>query len=488
MKFLKYVIAICFMFGQFLVAQEKPNIVMIIVDDFGYHDIGFHGSQIHQTPAIDNLAKTGVVFKNGYSSYPRCTPSRYGMFTGTYPVNESKGYLGGIDKSKNFIHQFNEAGYDTSYVGKWHIGGEESSPTGFGFKNSYAAGHAGGVDTRHYPFNTKTLEKQKAKAENEKGKKKKGHGEKYPVLNVTEDGKKGDYLSDVLTDATIGFIENRDKKKPFFTVLAYYAVHTPIEAKKEDEERNKKEIKAFDYGDGPEYIKEGAGRRKMRQDNAAYAGMVENVDENIARVVATLKKQGLDKNTIIVVTSDHGGLSNGGHKGERLLATTNLPFKAGKGWLYEGGIRVPYIINWKGTLKPKFEKKSIVLGMDIIPTLLDLSIDKKVKGIDGKSFKSVLEGKEKWDDRTVYWRSIKARPHSTGDEKTEVVRSGDYKLLYFKDSDKVELYNVVKDEGELNDLASIENAKKQELLGLLKSWKKEYLIPSKVKIYPPKKK
>ncbi|MDG1804653.1 sulfatase-like hydrolase/transferase [Flavicella sp.] len=482
MRFFK-VIVLFLLFVQSVFSQGKPNIVMIVVDDFGYHDIGYHGSQIHQTPAIDNLAKTGVVFQNGYSSYPRCTPSRYGMFTGTYPVNESKGYLGGIPSEKNFIRQFNEAGYKTSYTGKWHIGGEESSPTGFGFHNSYAAGHAGGVDTRHYPFNTKTLEKAKAN----EGKKKKGHGEKYPVLNVTEDGKKGDYLSDVLTDATIGFIENRDKKKPFFTVLAYYAVHTPIEAKKEDEKRNQKEIDAFDYGDGPEYIKEGTGRRKMRQDNAAYAGMVENVDENIARVVATLKKEGLDKNTIIVVTSDHGGLSNGGFKGQRLLATTNLPFKAGKGWLYEGGIRVPYIINWPGTLKPKFDQESIVLGMDIIPTLLDLSIEKKVKGIDGKSFKSVLEGKETWEDRTVFWRSIKARPHSTGDGKTEVVRSGDYKLLYFKDTDTVELYNVVKDEGELNDLASAEPQKKKELMELLKAWKKEYLIPSKVKIYPPKK-
>ena len=483
MKIGKLLIAVLCM-GQSLFAQDKPNIVMIIVDDFGYHDIGYHGSKIHQTPAIDDLAETGLVFKNGYSSYPRCTPSRYGMFTGTYPVNENKGYLGGIPSSKNFIHQFNEAGYNTSYVGKWHIGGEESSPKGFGFKDSYAAGHAGGVNTRHYPFNTKSLEKSKS----EKEQKNKKQSDKYPVLDVTEDGKEGDYLSDVLTDATIGFIENNGKKKPFFTVLAYYAVHTPVEAKKEDEARNKKEIDAFDYGDGPEYIKEGTGRRKMRQDDAAYAGMVENVDENIARVMATLKKQGLDKNTIVVVTSDHGGLSNDGFKGERHLATTNLPFKAGKGWLYEGGIRVPYIFNWKGHIKPKYDTESIVLGMDIIPTLLDLSIGKKVKGIDGKSFKNVIDGKEKWDDRTVFWRSIKARPHSTGDGKTEVVRSGDYKLLYFKDTNKVELYNVVKDEGEMYDLANVETEKKKELSKLLKDWKEAYLIPSKLKIYPPKKK
>jgi len=455
------------LFTQFIIAQNHPNILMVIVDDFGYHDVSYNGSKIHQTPAIDKLAKTGIVFKNGYSSYPRCTPSRYGIFTGTYPVNEDKGYLGGIKKEQNFIYQFKQAGYNTSYVGKWHIGGEESSPKGIGFDHSYAAGHAGGVNTRFYPFNTKSLSKKKSH-------------DKAPVLNVKEDGKKGDYLSDVLTNATIGFIENNDKQKPFFAVLAYYAVHTPIEAKPKDEARNKKEIAAFDYGNTPEYIKEGTGRRKMRQDDAAYAGMVENVDENIGRLLKKLENMGIADNTIVVITSDHGGLSNDGYKGQRHLATTNLPFKAGKGWLHEGGIRVPYIIKWTGKIKPRVEEKSIVLGMDIIPTLLDLSINKKIKNIDGKSFKSVIEGKEDWKNRTVFWHSRKARPHSTGDSKTSVVRAGDYKLLHFLDTDKTEVYNLKNDAGELNDLSKTMPEKTTELFKKLTDWKKAYLIPSKM--------
>ncbi|MBG7629134.1 MAG: sulfatase-like hydrolase/transferase, partial [Bacteroidetes bacterium] len=134
MKLKKFLFLFCFAISSILTAQNKPNILMIIVDDFGYHDVSYNGSQIYQTPTIDKLAETGIVFKNGYSSYPRCTPSRYAMFTGTYPVNESKGYLGGIPKEQNFIEQFNNAGYNTSYVGKWHIGEDKSSPKGFGFK------------------------------------------------------------------------------------------------------------------------------------------------------------------------------------------------------------------------------------------------------------------------------------------------------------------------------------------------------------------
>jgi len=458
-----------FAISSIAIAQKKPNILMIIVDDFGYHDVSYNGSQIHQTPAIDKLAETGIVFENGYSSYPRCTPSRYAMFTGTYPVNESKGFLGGIPKKQNFIEQFNNAGYNTSYVGKWHIGENESSPQGFGFKQSYAAGKAGGVGSRFYPFNEKNGKKAKA-----------------IILDAEQDGKEGDYLSDLLTDATIDIIKNNEKEQPFFTVLAYYAVHTPIEAKKKDEERNKKEIAAFDYGDTPEYIKEGEGRRKMRQDDAAYAGMVENVDENIGRIMQQLDAMGIADNTIVVLTSDHGGLSNDGSKGERHLATTNLPFKAGKGWLYEGGIRVPFIVNWNGVITPRVEKESIVLGMDIIPTLLDLSLNKKMTAIDAKSFKNVIEGTETWKDRTVFWHSSKARPYSTGDIKTSAVRAGDYKLVHFYEANKIELYNLIEDEGELRDLSKTNPKKTAALFKTLTDWKKAYLIPEKVKIYPPK--
>lgn len=447
-------------------AQDKPNILIIHTDDLGYHDLSITGSQLYDTQNIDDLARESVNFTNAYSSYPRCTPSRYGMITGTYPVNENKGNLGAIPEDKNMIKQFVNAGYNTSYVGKWHLGKGKSNPDKFGFSHIYAAGQAGGIGSRFFPFNTQ----------------KNGKPAKYNVPNVEEDGKEGDYASDMLTDATIDFITNNPKDKPFLAVLAFYAVHTPIEAKPEDESRNKEQLKSIDFGDTPEYIKEGEGRRKMRQDDAAYAGMVENVDENVGRLLQTLKDLNIDKNTIIVFSSDHGGLSNDGNKNERHLATTNLPLKAGKGHLYEGGIRVPLFVKWSDKLKPRVDDESIVLGMDVFPTLLELAINKKVEGLDGQSYASVLNEKDNWKDRTVYWISKKARPHSTGDSKAAVVRSGDYKLIQFLETKEVELYNLKKDIGEEFNLSEKEPQKTAQMLQLLKDWKKEMLVPERLDV------
>ncbi len=470
---MKKSIFLLFSIFSFLIiqAQDKPNIVIIHVDDLGYYDLGYNGSILHDTPAIDKLASESVTFTNAYANYPRCTPSRYGMMTATYPVNENKGYLGGIPESQNFIKQFNNAGYNTSYVGKWHIGKGESSPKGFGFNHTYGAGEAGGIGSRFYPFNTQ----------------KNGKPAKYKVPDVEEDGKEGDYASDMLTSATIDFIKNNPKTQPFLAVLAYYSVHTPIEAKPEDENRNKEQLKSMTF-EGPEYIEEGAGRRKMRQDHPGYAGMVENVDENVQRLLKTLEELDIADNTIVVLSSDHGALSNDGHKGHRELASTNLPLKAGKGWMYEGGIKVPLFVKWSKQLQPRKDSESIVLGMDVFPTLLDLAVNKQLKGLDGKSYANVLKGNETWNDRTVFWHKRKARPHSTGDYNSSVIRSGDYKLVHFYEKDIVELYNLKEDIGEENELSLKMPEKKSELMKQLTEWKTEYLIPEKMKIFPPKTK
>ena len=468
----KLIFLLAFGLSLSTLAQNKPNILIIHTDDLGYHDLSITGSQLYNTDNIDQLAKESVSFTNAYSSYPRCTPSRYGMITGTYPVNENKGWLGGIPEGKNLIKQFVNAGYNTSYVGKWHLGEGDSEPKPFGFNHTYAAGRAGGIGSRFYPFNFKQN----------------GKRHKEQVEDLERDGKEGDYASDLLTDATIDFIKNNPKDQPFMAVLAYYAVHTPIEAKPEDEARNKEQLKSIDFGDTPEYIKEGEGRRKMRQDDAAYAGMVENVDENVGKLLQTLKDLGIDKNTIIVFSSDHGGLSNDGNKRERHLATTNFPLKAGKGWLYEGGIRVPLFVKWADQLKPRVDDESIILGMDVFPTLLELATNKTVKGLDGKSYASVLKGKDNWKNRTVFWISRNARPHSTGDSKMAVVRSGDYKLIEYLETKELELYNLKEDISEEDNLLEKEPAKKEQMYMLLRDWKKAYLIPSKTKIRKPKPK
>ncbi len=443
--------------------SKQPNILIIHVDDLGYHDLSLTGSKLYDTPTLDKLAQESVNFTNAYASYPRCTPSRYGMMTATYPVNENKGHLGAIPKEKNFIKQFDKAGYNTYYVGKWHLGDGDSSPKNFGYTDSYAAGKAGGIGSRFYPFNTQ----------------KNGKPAKYNVPNVQEDGKEGDYASDMLTDATINFIKNNPKNKPFLAVLAFYAVHTPIEAKPTDEARNKKQLATIDFGDTPEYTYID-GRQKMRQDNAAYAGMVENVDENVARLLKTIEEIGIADNTIIVLSSDHGGLSNSGTKSNRELATTNFPLRAGKGWLYEGGIRVPLFVKWGNHFKPRVEDKSIVLGMDVFPTLLDLATGKNVKGVDGKSYKNVLENKESWENRTVFWNERKARPKRTGDHNASVVRSGDYKLIHFFDDNKVELYNLKDDISEQHDLSKNMPEKTAQMMQLLAHWKAKYLVPEKI--------
>lgn len=436
-----------------------PNIVFILADDLGYYDLSLTGSEIYQTPAIDALAGNSVQFTQGYSSYPRCTPSRYGLMTATYPVIENKGNLGAIPADKNPVQHFKKAGYQTHFVGKWHLGKGQSSATGYGFDSSWASGETGGVHSRTYPFN-----KAGGPAK----------GDKAAVPDVKDAGKPGDYISDLMTTNLIEFIEGADKSKPFMTVLSYYSVHTPLEAKPADKKRNQKEIRKHNFGDGEDYIIVEQGRQKMRQDDADYAGMVENVDENVARIMETLKAQGIADNTIVVFSSDHGGLSNDGKLisgRDRKLATSNLPLKAGKGHLYEGGIRVPLFVSWPKAITPRIDTESIVVGMDVFPTLLDLAVDGGMTGVDGESFEGVLAGTDVWDNRTVFWHSSKARPYSTGDNPASVIRSGDFKLIEFFDENRLELYDVKTDKEERNNLAAQMPDKVSAMQAELSAWR-----------------
>jgi arylsulfatase A-like enzyme len=456
-NFLKYAtLTLLFVINSNINAQNKkqPNVLFVIVDDWGYKDMSAHGSETYQTVNADKLAKEGIDFQNAYASYPRCVPSRYAIMTGTYPVNEDHGNLGAVDENKNFVKQFKKAGYSSFYVGKWHLGSDESSPKGFGFDQSFAAGEAGGTASHFYPFNN--------------GREVGAKGEKAAIEDVTKYGKEGDFLSDVLTNRTIDYIKE-SKNKPFIGVIAFYAVHTPIEAKPADIERNKAEIAKMKFGPTEEYVPEGNGQTHMWQNDATYAGLVENTDENIGRLIQALKDNGLYENTIIVLTSDHGGLSTRG-KNNRIIPTSNAPYRAGKGWTYEGGIKVPLIVKTANG-KSGVDKESIVLGMDVFPTITDLALNKKVEGIDGQSFKQVIEAKDKWNNRTVYWNSYKARPTQTGDSKTSAIRVGEFKLLHFVETDKVELYNVKEDISEKNDLATKMPQKVEELLKMLNEWK-----------------
>lgn len=443
------------------ISLEKPNILIIHVDDLGFHDLSLNGSQIYQTPNIDQLALQSVVFNNAYANYPRCVPSRYAMMTGNYPVQNGDvpddGFeMNNVPDTKNFVKNIKTAGYQTAYFGKWHLG-DEQSVKDFGYDFSFAAGHAGSPISFLYPFNEK------------KGK---GKNKKSPVPDVDEVSHEGDYLMDVMTDNVAKYISNANKSQPFMAMFSFYAVHQPLEAKEEDIKRNRKEINAFDFGNQPEYILEGTGRTKMRQDNPKYAAMVETMDENVGKLLQLLKDLNIDDNTIVILSSDHGGLSNDGTN-QRHLATSNYPLRAGKGWLYDGGIKVPLMVKWNGKFEPKTDNHSLVMLMDVFPTLLDITSHKSLD-TNGKSFLPVLQNKETWTDRTVFWHSSKARPVNTGDTKSSVIRKGDYKLINWYEEDRTELYNLVEDPSETHNISEEKPVLTQELLSELNNWKSKF--------------
>ncbi|WP_242205398.1 sulfatase [Aestuariivivens insulae] len=439
--------------------NQKPNILIIHIDDLGYHDLSCNGSKIYQTPHIDALSKESVVFGKAYANYPRCVPSRFAMMTGNYPVQDGDvpddGFeMTNIPDSKNFIKHINASGYQTAYFGKWHLG---EDPKDLGFNTSVAAGHAGSPISFIYPFNTP---------------KHKGINKKAPIKDLEAISNEGDYLTDVLTNQVIKYIKERDQSKPFMAMLAFYAVHQPLEAKAEDIKRNREEINAFDYGNRPEYILEGTGRTKMRRDNATYAAMVENMDANVGKLLNLLKTLDIEGNTIVVLSSDHGGLSNDGTK-KRHLATSNYPLRAGKGWLYDGGIKVPLFVKWKGQLQAREDNQSLVMLMDVFPTLLDV-VSGETLQTDGKSFLPVLKNKTHWNDRTVYWHSSKARPVNTGDTKSSAIREGDYKLIHWYEEGRTELYNIAEDPSETYNLINEKPKLAQALLTKLNDWKANF--------------
>lgn len=441
-------------------SEKPPNILLVNIDDLGFHDLSCYGSSIYETPNLDAFSAASYSFTNAYANYPRCTPSRYALMTATYPVNEFDIDLSQTQAANNFIRQFSEAGYQSYYVGKWHLGNGPNLPEGFGFDQSFAAGEAGGTAAHFFPFNTQKVISPR--------------GEVQPIPDVEKAGKPGDYLADVLTDEMIRFLQDHDRSKPFFAILSPYAVHTPLEAKQEAIKSNARQIAAFDFGDQPEYAEEGNGLTKMRQDNPVYAAMVENMDWNFGRLLNALDREGLTRNTLIVFTSDHGGLSNKGSV-PRELATSNYPLRAGKGHLYEGGIRVPLMIKWADHFQATEDRESIVALMDLMPTLLDISVNKNLEKVDGKSFEQVLLGRETWSDRSLYFYEKMARPNLTGDYPCIAMREGNYKLLHFFEKDIYELYHLESDTSEAHNLIEKDTAVAKRMKVHLANWKSVYV-------------
>ena len=422
------------MSSTLLFAQKKTNVILFLVDDLGYYDLSATGSQLYETPTIDALADAGMSFTNAYASHPRCVPSRYGLQTGKYPATgQVPGGKGSLKLQDYTLGEaFKDAGFTTFFAGKWHLGKTEAEwPQNQGYDYNFGGCSAGAPISYFYPYNIK-------KDQNDKS----NH---LQIVGLDEGAVEGEYITDRLTDETVKFIHN-NKDKPFFALLSHYGVHTPFQAKKEQKKKYKTKVEGMSFS-GPDYITKD-GTTKMHQDNFIYAAMIESVDESLAKIIAALKEAGIYENTAIVFTSDHGGLSNRGVNNKRKLATSNLPLRAGKGHVYEGGIKVPFIVYWHGNVKAGTISSQVTSNVDILPTLLEMAnVENSAKDIDGKSIVSALR-EEKDKDRTLFWHSPMARPNSTGDNNCSVIRSGDYKLFDFYSTNKVELYDLKKDPNE----------------------------------------
>jgi len=444
-------------FTSYLAAAERPNVLIFFIDDMGVTDIGVNGSSFYETPNIDALAKSGANFTNAYSAHPVCSPTRASLMTGKAP--QRVGITQWINNNQNIGlpleeitigEAFKEAGYRTGYIGKWHLGKSDNfQPKNQGFDYTVAVNRAGQPASFFYPFKK---------------------GERLTNVPDLADYKKGNYLTDALTDKSIEFIDQADDK-PFFLCLAHYAVHTPIQAPKPLVEKYKTK-KTAKYGDEKAPLIDGKYNKKVytRQQNASYAAMVENLDTNIGRVLSHLKEKKLLDNTIVIFSSDNGGFANNANG-----PTSNLPYRSGKAWTYEGGMRIPTIISWLGKIQP-LTTKARTITMDIYPTLLELcDIPAKPKQhLDGISLEPLLMGEI--DDQILKSRLLAwsyPHNHSNGHRPSHAIVDGVWKLIQFDNDEPTELYNLSLDIAETTNIASDHPEKVSELSTKLNDWLKE---------------
>ena len=449
------------------VVASKPNILFIVVDDLGYADLSVMGSNYYETPNIDALAKAGTVFTNGYATCAVCSPSRAsllnGQFTARHGITQFEGAPTGLEwKKKNrytkllppeYKHHLDqkdvtlpevlkENGYATFFAGKWHLGGEKdhSLPTDHGFDFNLGGYEVGGPYSGGYfsPFNN-------------------------PYLTDSPE-EKGMPLSMKLAKETSAFIE-KNKDTTFLAYLSFYAVHAPIQTTKEKWEKYRNKAEKMGIAENGFEMERVLPARK-NQDNPVYAGLIEQVDEAIGSVMQTLQKNGLDKNTIIVFTSDNGGVTSGDD-----FATNQLSLRGGKGYQWEGGIKVPYFI-YVPWMKQKGHKIEVpVSGADFFPTLLDLAnIPLQPKAhADGLSLKPLLNGGE-IAERPLFWHY----PHygNQGGEPVSIMRKNNWKIIHYWEDNHQELYDLSADLGETNDVSAKNPEKTQEMKKELMNWLK----------------
>ena len=490
-------------------ANSKPNIVFFLVDDLGWSDVGYNGSVLYDTPNVDQFAKVGVRFDHAYAASHVCSPTRASILTGKNPASiDLTDWLPGrsefpFQKLNNadinphlpfeeitLAEALREHGYRTGMYGKWHLGEDPSGPLEHGFDVRVPTDWNRGWPKSgfYYPFDMAGLE-----------------------------GEEGDYLTDVLTDEALKFI-NENKDSPFFLYLSLFAVHDPIEGPLDLVEKYEQRLIEQGSQDGHPYILEGnpdtqnpfsreelnalldeeeyQGYRifpnrlvkiKQHQDNAHFAAMVEAMDINFGRVISKLEELDLADNTIVIFYSDNGGMSGANffrpsrivHPSQehRAFSTSNLPLRGAKGWLYEGGIRVPMVIKWPHQIDATITETDIpVNSYDFYPTIMDMVGLQmpEVQKVEGESLVSLMLGNadetERLRKRPLYWHFPQYSNHGQ-QSPGGAIRYGEYKLIEYFENSGVLLFNVESDPAEQNDLTDKRPDKVQELRSMLHSWR-----------------
>lgn len=454
----------------------KPNVIVILADDLGWADLSCYGSTFHESPNLDQLAAQGMRFTQAYSSSPYCSPSRAAIMTGRHPARvKITDYIPSNGKSGKLLpaemkmelpleevtmaELLRDAGYATWHVGKWHLGERGFLPEDQGFEVNIAGNHSGAPTSFFWPYGHDNPTAAK-----------RYHGS--PVPGLVEGGQQGEHLCDRLTSEAMKLIEKRKQEQPFFLYLPFYDVHTPIMAK--PELVKKYEAKAARLGlppvpKTPSFTEDnrnhGGSQTKMpeTQVNPTYAAMIETMDTNVGLLMAKLDELGIADNTLILFTSD-----NGGHN-----VTSNRPLRGCKGWLYEGGVREPWIVKWPGVTKPGSTCDVPVMNTDILPTVLEVCglPSKPDLHKDGVSFVNLLKGETKPVHDALFWHFPHYGNHGSG--PCSSVRVGDWKLIHWIEDDSIELFNVVNDPGEKTDLAARQPDRVKDLRARLEAWRKE---------------
>jgi len=452
------------------------NILFLLIDDLGWRDLSCFGSSFYETPNLDALAASGLRFQNAYASCPVCSPTRASILSGKYPARVGvTQWIGGSAQGRlldvPYLHYLpleevsiatalREAGYQTWHVGKWHLGDEAFGPEQHGFDVNIGGSHCGSPSTYFSP---------------------------WQLANLPE-AEDGTYLTDHLTDRAIHLIQNRDPARPFFLNLSHYAVHTPIEAPEHLVEKYRK--KAIRLGlDQVDPILEGEHfpcehkadrrvKRRILQSDPTYAAMLENLDQNIGRLLAALQAEGLEEETMVVFTSDNGGLSTA-----ESSPTCNHPLSEGKGWLEEGGTRVCQMIRLPGFTQPGSVTNEPVTSTDFYPTLLEVAgcSLRPQQHIDGVSLMPILAGNQQIEREAIFWHY----PHyaNQGGTPGASVVAGKWKLLHLFENEEDKLFDLANDPSEAQDLRAQHPDLAAHLRSLLREWQAE--VEAKIPLENP---